>query len=277
MESPVRALDLPEDLAELAKSIGETEESRTVAIGTLRSQLLELPKDDIPSDLSDRSLIRYIRSRKYNLDKALKTAVENHRYRKSHPDWFEVELEVIAVFTRGIKILSEVDSQKRRVIIVMPSGMIDLIDSDFMAKYPLAITKFRSWMFEQLSYDPYAQVMGVVLIISFQGISLWNSSKLSQLSSFYQHSESIRFASSCVGLRLKNVLLFEEPFFFTLIWQAARFILSDKMRNRFEFGGSRYDLVKEKIENWQILPLCIGGGATDDLTEGNLIRSFVQT
>lgn len=264
-------LALPEDLKLMAmEEFGEeTDEERRTALVTLRDRLMQLPEDEKLSDMSDKSLIRYIRGKKYNIDKAFNVVREYVKFRKAHEDYFLSDPIEIETFSHMVKVLKDVDSLGRRIVTIIPCKGTPYITPEFMSRFPNALTKFRMWLFEQLSFDPYAQLRGVVLIMSFQNMTFWESTKFSRLATTMQHVESIRFASSCVGLRLKSIMLFEEPFFFSLIWSVASLVLSEKVKSRFQICGNNYSFLGKNIPDISILPACLGGQASDDFLEDN--------
>lgn len=264
-------LALPEDLKRMAmEEFGEeTVEQRRIALDTLRARLMELPEDERLSDMSDKSLIRYIRGKKYNVEKAFSVVREYVKFRKAHEEYFLSDPAEILTFFHTVKVLKDVDSLGRRVVTIIPCKGTQYITPEFMSKFPNALTKFRMWLFEKLSFDPYAQLRGVVLIMSFQNMTFWESTKFSRLATTMQHVESIRFVSSCVGLRLKSIMLFEEPFFFSVIWTVASLVLSEKVRSRFQICGNNYSFLAKNIPDISILPVCLGGQASDDFQEDN--------
>lgn len=185
---------------------------------------------------------------------------------------------MIEIFKSAVNVMSEVNRNKQRVVIVIPlSRLLDIIGAEFMSTYPLATIHFRLWLCEQLSYDIYTQTAGMVLVYPFQGSSWRNNNiKLSRLASLYQHTESYNFALRCIGLRAKNALILESPFYVTLIWQqAVRLLLSTKMKNRITFTGKGdCEHMKKVIHNINLLLLCMGGTGPDDLTVGNLVEEY---
>ena len=66
--------NLPEELAALAlKDFGETKERRSAALLELRARIEALPESDRLADRSHANIIRFIRSRKYDITKALES------------------------------------------------------------------------------------------------------------------------------------------------------------------------------------------------------------
>lgn len=67
---------LPSELASVALELyGETTELRKESLLELRDRIKELPLSDQLDDTSDKSLIRFLRFRKYDLEKSLQGTV----------------------------------------------------------------------------------------------------------------------------------------------------------------------------------------------------------
>ena len=90
-------LELPEYLKKMAlEDFGETTETRRTALIELRKRISELSDEkDRMVNITDANLVRYIRGRKYDLDKALETTVERQRFETKHPEWMTISDEVL--------------------------------------------------------------------------------------------------------------------------------------------------------------------------------------
>ena len=55
-------------------------------------------KKDRLEDLTDANLIRFLRGRKYDMERALETTVEMRRFKNENPDWFNPTPEALVVF-----------------------------------------------------------------------------------------------------------------------------------------------------------------------------------
>ena len=63
---------------------GETAETRLAALTQLRARIEALPAEDRLHDLGDANLMRFIRNRKFDVDKALATTVKLKRFYTAH-------------------------------------------------------------------------------------------------------------------------------------------------------------------------------------------------
>jgi hypothetical protein len=271
LESMSDGLEMPPDIQRVAfEEFGETVEKRQQSLEEFRNRLLQFPEDQRLEDFSDKSLIRFIRGSKYNMEKAVKRATEYQKFRKDHPEWFHPTQEEIVIYCSLANIMNQVDEKLRRIITVIPSLGLQNITPEFMSKYPEALTRFPVWIFDQLSHDPYAQVAGVVLIITGKNLSMWDSFKMSKLSTVQHNVEAIRFLTNCAPLRLKQVLFFEEPMLIIVVWRIVSLFLTEKLKNRFIFCGADYSRLANYVDVSN-LPAILGGTQVDDQAQENWI------
>jgi hypothetical protein len=288
MDTKMSETELPEDLQQLAfEYYGETAEKRRWAIDQLKQEILKLPSKDRLQDLSDRSLIRFIRGCKYNLEKAVKKTVAYQQFRDANHDWFQPSLEEIEKYSRMCKVVKEPDAIKRRIVIIAPHLGWDDISEDFLQKYPSSLTRYRIWFLDQLTFDPYSQLQGLIILMTFEGLSLWNARhKSNQMAKSSEHGEVTKFMTLSAPLRLRQMYIFQEPWFFTVIWRITSFFLNEKTKKKFIFGGGNYNILYQLKEGQvdagpfqhqrHIIPSCLGGEGTNDLTEDNWIIELIQ-
>jgi hypothetical protein len=81
------AVELPKELQEVAfEEFGETEELRTSQLLALREEINQLPEIDRLTDTGDVNLIRFLRSRKFDIEKALHSTVQWQRFYKKYEE-----------------------------------------------------------------------------------------------------------------------------------------------------------------------------------------------
>ena len=166
-------LELPEYLKKMAfDDFGETPETRRAALLELRKRINELPDEkDRLVNTSDSNLIRYIRGRKYDLDRALETTVERQRFENKHPDWMNIADEVLENANDFCGLLPNPDAKGRKILIMFPSKGIKKFGGEFAKKNPLAMIQFNIWMFDRVSSDVNVQVAGLIIINMMKGLS----------------------------------------------------------------------------------------------------------
>jgi hypothetical protein len=187
MSETSNPLDLPPHLAAKAKEeIGEESSSfRQNKIVDLRDRIINLlPEKDRLSDTSDANLVRFLRSRKYDLDKALDGTVKlkqfYDRYGEilSHLCETEKEQELFISWSDFLSVIKGADPQGRTIIIMRPKKGIAHFTSELLAASPRVMLRFNVWMFERLSKDPEIQVNGVIIVNTFAGMTLFDNFKM---------------------------------------------------------------------------------------------------
>lgn len=270
----MEAVELPENLARMVfEELGQTAETIRESVALLRKSIKKtIPKPVLEGfDMSDKNLLRFLRGRKFDVKNAV-TVVSNYvKFRKSHPEWFSVSPEEVEAFMTMTKVSNGLDAHLRRTVMVVPAAGLNVVTDSFLSEHPLTLTKFRIWFFEQLSWDPYVQLAGIVVIVSFQHMSFWDSARLYQMSSLYEHVECVRFATECSGFRVKALAVFEEPMFFGVVWSAASLFMSEAFKSRLRLCGNNYAILEKLIGNTDHIPACIGGKDSDDLLQNNWI------
>ena len=99
--SEIDPLVLTEELANHAyKSYSETEQLRQESLQSLRQKIQQLPNpSDQLKDVSDINLIRFLRSKKFRLEKALKSTIDYQRFLDQHAaDLKDITAEEISHF-----------------------------------------------------------------------------------------------------------------------------------------------------------------------------------
>ena len=165
--------ELPEYLKKIAfENFGETPETRRTALIELRKRIGELPDEkDRLVNTTDSNLIRYIRGRKYDLDRALETTVERQRFENKHPEWMHPSEEVLQNSNEFCGLLPNPDPKGRKVLMMFPAKGIKKFTGDFAKKNPLAMIQFNIWMFDRIASDLNVQVAGLIIVNMMKGLT----------------------------------------------------------------------------------------------------------
>jgi len=174
--------NLPPHLAEMAeRDFGETVETRTTAIAELRARLEALPEKERPTDLSDTNLIRFLRNRKYNIDRVVETMKAYTKFHADNAELFNITAEEILLYD-GIFNLCLGDGPDYPVIFsLMPKQIVSIFTDEFVKAHPQFLTRFNLWSFERISQMPQAQVAGIMGAISFKDFTFWDNMALSRV------------------------------------------------------------------------------------------------
>jgi hypothetical protein len=195
-------MDLPEELRQSAyDKYGETEESKLAAVEALRERIRALPLEDQLDDQSSDNLIRFIRVRKYNLDKALKNTVNTAHFYREHPELAGGNGELLGDFGNFYQVLEPRDNQGRVVAIFRFANLVKAATPEFLRHH--TIGKAQVWFLERLSRNPYVQVNGLILI-ACHGLSFFERMRFTQILNINEVKKVAHFLFNCVGIPLKS-------------------------------------------------------------------------
>lgn len=233
---------------------------RRESIKKLRLLIEELEDESerLP-DNSDESLVRFLRSRKYDLDKAFESSKKLAKLYHSHKDEISnITEEEIALYDRNLICLIRESGPRGRVIVIVQSKEQAPFITETVKKTPKAVVRFHLWLFRKLSFDVQAQVNGLIVIANFADITWANQIALSRIASIGDYITIFQYFSS-LGFRLKQGLFLHEPAYFSWVWYIASPFMSSKIKSRVTLCGANRNKIKEIIEDISILPKNLGG------------------
>lgn len=253
------------------QSFGETEELRQQQLQLLRDRIQALPNpSDQLKDLSDGNLIRFLRSKKFRLEKALQSTIDYQHFLDSHATALaNITSDEIMFFNGVFTLLVEpshsTDHGKggRVILILEMKKLIERITSEYKQAHPKFMIRLRYFLFERLSFNARAQIFGTILLFSCQGLSFWQQLYVSQLSPPSDHLACFQHFQ-ILGTRFKGAYTFEEPPFISWLWFFVSPILSEKIKQRFHFCGHDQSKMHAVVADVSILPKFLGGNRDND-------------
>jgi len=208
------------------------------------------------------SLIRFLRSSKYNIDKAIEmTSNITKFYQQYYNELKDINpIDEFSEFSKFLLVLNDKDSNGRIIVVLQPGQVIKLITTEFKSKYPNAFLRFRVWLFDRLSWDYNVQVNGLILLASFHGITLYDTLSIKSIAPIAHHRAVFQYLHY-LGLRFGGSYLFEAPTVIHLFLLSVKQFMSQKMSSRFNLCGNDYNKCKDIIGNndVSILPIIFGG------------------
>lgn len=253
------------------QELEETSERRAEAICELRERIFSLPSSERLHDVSDCNLIRFIRARKYDLDKALKTTISLRKFENSRAAICDpvFTFEEMCHFEDFFQILPRPDKSGHLVVVFQLIKVLRLFTPEFLQQYPDAFMRSNLFFLQQISLNHFAQICGVVVLIDFDEFTLWDSLKFSTIVTVENTLSVLHYVQSCIGLRLAGVHLFHAPAYVTWLWGVVKLFLNERMAKRFHFS-SDYEDILESL-GAEVLPVKYGGAYQD--TEYSWLRT----
>ncbi len=144
---------------------GETPETRTAKLDELRTKIYETFSNEIDFDCSDANLIRYLRGKKFNIDKAFKAVSGTIKFNEEHPKWTQnFTKEEFTDFSSIVQFLPHRDKDNRLVLFVKSSKLIKVFTSQFIKENPMGMIRFNIYLLNLLSNNIDIQVHGMIII-----------------------------------------------------------------------------------------------------------------
>ena len=211
-------------------------------------------------------LLRFLRARKFNVDRAVQLYVNYYKYKHKfrlqlvdfHPQY------VGGVLNSGLfGVLEKPLKNGSRALCLIPSRWDSAIPTNDAYKTFLMIL-------EKLLDDEEVQVHGVTLFDNLEGSS-WHLMYSFLRSDILQRGALVELQDS-FPLRFKGFHMVNQPWYLSMIMRVVRPFLSQKHRDRVQAHGDNYSVLYEQLDK-VFLPTNFGGNAAA-LESDNLKRFF---
>eukprot|EP00069_Balaena_mysticetus_P014805 bmy_08768T0 len=247
---------LTEDLvAKAREELQEKPEWRLRDVQALRDMVRkECP--NLSTSLEDAFLLRFLRARKFDYDRALQLLINYHSCRRSWPEVFNnlrpsALKEVLA--SGFLTVLPHTDPRGCHILCLRPDRWIP-------SNYPITENIRAIYLtLEKLIQSEETQVNGIVILADYKGVSL---SKASHFGPFIA-KKVIGILQDGFPIRIKAVHVVNEPRIFKGIFAIIKPFLKEKIANR-EYGGTAGEL---DITAWNAALLA---------SEEDFVREFCQ-
>uniref|UniRef100_A0A8D1F3V4 Alpha tocopherol transfer protein like n=1 Tax=Sus scrofa TaxID=9823 RepID=A0A8D1F3V4_PIG len=249
---------LTEELvAKAREELQEKPEWRLRDVQALRDMVRkEYP--NLGTSLEDAFLLRFLRARKFDYDRALQLLVNYHSCRRSWPEVFNnlrpsALKEVLA--SGFLTVLPHTDPRGCHILCIRPDRWIP-------SNYPITENIRATYLtLEKLIQSEETQVNGIVILADYKGVSL---SKASHFGPFIAKKDGF-------PIRIKAVHVVNEPRIFKGIFAIIKPFLKEKIANRFFLHGSDLNSLHTNLPR-NILPKEYGGTAGElDITAWNAV------
>jgi hypothetical protein len=267
-----------EEKLELINLVKQQLNEHISSITTSSSDALQPLYDSILND--DLSILRFLRSKHWEVDETIIAIKKYISFHEKHGAFLQ------NMTSQEILILKDIVSLFRETITTDDSGRIIITVnaktfltkfrnqefSSFSSKFYLRLSY---WFFEELSYNLYAQINGIIIICSFQGLTMMEQLSLSRIASLsdlltsYQHFQML-------GSRLKGAYSYCEPRYVSWVMFFMRPFFNEKVLSRVHMCGHDLGKIHKAILDPTILPKYLGGLIDDNdkvLTEWLVVHS----
>lgn len=192
-------------LKDAFQELNENLDTRSLDVEALRDRIKLRPDVLINRD-DDEFLIRFLRCRKFDKDRAFELLLNYNQFRRKHQSFFK-SLKVSClrpVFEDGLPLVSPVRDQLGRNVIYLFSGSWNTTLYTFED-----ILRALLLTVEYLIESERTQLFGVVLVIDFTGWKLADAQLIKK-----QHLlDAINVFQNCFPARFKGVHLINQPWY----------------------------------------------------------------
>ncbi|XP_002730376.1 alpha-tocopherol transfer protein-like [Saccoglossus kowalevskii] len=244
----------PKTLEKAKRELNEDPDTRDAKIDELRAKFKkERPEIKLPPE--DAFFVRYLRNKKYDVDRAFKMIVNYYEVRRKYPELYNNcrPSAYKQLYELGIQgILPKRDNQGRLVSIgKMSLWDPDRFDYDFlMAGYLLSM--------EKMIQDEETQVNGIVVVGDYEGLKMKHVLKLGPT----QAKKQMDCIMNAIPIRFKAAHYIRQPDIFETMFSIFRPFMSAKLIKRLHFHGQEYGTLHDYVPS-SILPPEFGGQFMD--------------
>ncbi|OQR71684.1 alpha-tocopherol transfer protein-like, partial [Tropilaelaps mercedesae] len=262
------------------EELNDIAELREIRLGEFRRQMLELETDNFKPLIDDDLLMIFLRSRKFDIERALKTFKAWAVMRTVDPDVFfplgkgpmnyrhVLELPIFTVMPRV--------NHDSTTIVVITYKHYDISKFNF-----LDVITMGSLLCSYLLRDPYIQVHGVRCVVDYSGLQA-NCLKAVPFK-YIKVSVStiwliVNVMAIVIGIRdgcparIRGIHQIHIPGFLQVLLYTIKPLLNRKLSSRTYFHTNMADLYK--YIDPEILPEELGGGA-GPMKPGKFEESFL--
>ena len=169
-----------------------------------RSKIVALPDNERLVDTSDVNLIRFLRNRKFNVERAVTNSIAYTKFRRDNADLFEISTEEILLFEHVFQVAFGGAPDYRTIFIVQPLQLVKQFTEEFAKAHPQLLLRFNCWFLERVSMTKEAQVSGLMAVITFSGLTFWDNVALARCVKLEERIKAFTFATSCLGMKIKG-------------------------------------------------------------------------
>lgn len=246
-------------LEKACRELGEVPASRAAVIEELRGRIAQWEESHAEEGLALPRreavfLLRFLRARKFDVERALTLFINYHRYRQKHApmlsDFHPRSVE--HVLRSGLISVLNDRSQDGCKVLVLQAARWDMDD------LPMSqVLKALLLILDKLIEDQETQVHGFILFENLDGVGLLQMLRLARLEQ-EQQGETMELIQDAFPGRFKGVHLLNQPWYVSILLSLVRPFLKQKLRERIHMHGSDFSGLYEFMDPSH-LPAEFGG------------------
>ena len=254
----------PKVLAKAAEELNEPEDNveRLRAIDELREAFLNTNPDLKLIRQDDAFILRFLRARKFNQEKALKMITNYHVQTASWPEVFNrVKNPALMKNTLDVGVVLPLKGRAK-------DGSAIVIGRPGIGENPDVLDLYASIFItmEKMVEDEEIQVHGVTVI---QDLAYYSMDYVRQTT----RANSQRFIAvvqDSLPLRVKSLNATNEPKIFDIVYAIAAPFMKEKIKKRYKLHGKNFSGLYDIIDRSVLPPMFAGSGPELDPEEWKL-------
>ncbi|XP_077990772.1 alpha-tocopherol transfer protein-like [Glandiceps talaboti] len=249
----------PETLEKAMRELNEDPETRNQKIDELREKFRkEKPEVKLPPE--DAFLLRYLRNKKFDVDKAYKMLLHYYDCRRKYPQLYTkfYPSAYKHIFDLGMqKICPERDSEGRLIML----AHLGNYDPD---RHSITDVFSASLMImEKVLQDEETQVNGLVIVGDYEGLTMKMFTKSGGPATSKMDTDLF---VNALPIRFKGMHYIRQPDILKTIFGMIRPFIPDKLYKRIHFHGKEYGTLHDHVPS-SLLPPEYGGSLEFDWKE----------
>lgn len=247
-----------EALKKAVEELNEPEDNtlRLAAIDQLRTRFEEQAGDLELIRNDDAFILRFLRVRKFDADKAFDTLVNYHKQRNEWRDVFDAvddPKKVQDLLRTGAVLPMRNGRAKDGSFVIMGRPGLGFGDGTTMTDFISCLVLTMEKLLEQEE----SQIYGFTVIEDMSNFGVTLAMQMASNGKKFLH-----IIQDCIPARVKSVNMINEALVFDIIHAIISQFMKEKMKKRLTLHGTNYKTLQEKIEGCN-LPFFLGGTGPD--------------